>query len=194
MLFLVYAKKRPQIPVIRYVRWWVVQLWTLVQLACGLTIFAVAQFAPVGYIYPALLALLVPFKSFVLHRFFSEDDMKYLDPCDESEEEFHDEQRLIHHNERHVSMDEEDIAFPTRAEFRGQSMKRALMNSNRRHTIGHESDDILALDVAKALIDLDLDDVKKLEVIGARHQAAETKVKASASITNLARLNSLPVD
>jgi GNAT superfamily N-acetyltransferase len=161
LLFGVYPKKRPLIPVVRHVRWWVVKAWTLVQVACGFTIFAVAQFAPVGYIYPALLALLVPFRSYVLHRFFKEEDMKHLDPADETEEEYHDEQRMVHENERRGSVDEEDIAFPTRAEFRGQGLKRALMNSNRRHTIGHESDDILALDVAKARINLDLDDIGK---------------------------------
>jgi boron transporter len=47
-LCLVASKKRPTIPLVRNVKWSTVQLWTLIQTCCALTIFAVAQFAEVG--------------------------------------------------------------------------------------------------------------------------------------------------
>jgi hypothetical protein len=189
LLMGVYAHKRPKIPVVRYVQWKTVQAWTLIQLACALAIWAVGQYAPVGYIYPLLLTLLVPFRSYVLEYFFKEEDLKHLDPADESEDEFHDEQRMVHHAMAQASIDEEEMAFPTRAEFRGQGMKRALMNTNRRHTIGHgEHDDVLALEVAKACIDLDLDDVTKMEIVQ-RAAQADARIKASTSITDLMALS-----
>jgi len=189
LMVFIYAKKRPKIPVVRYVKWSTVQVWTLIQMGCALGIFAVAQFASVGYLYPALLTLLVPFRSYILDRCFEQEDIKHLDPAEETEEEYHDEQRLIHHAfHDEASVDEEELAIPTRAEFRGQGLKRALMNTNRRHTIGHgEPDDILHMEVAKAVIDLDLEDEKHpsiFEVVTAG-EASDPKLKASASITNL---------
>lgn len=163
----VYAHKRPKIPVVRCVAWKTVQAWTLIQLACAVAIWAVGQYAPIGYIYPLLLTLLVPFRSYVLELFFDPDDTKHLDPADETEDEFHDEQRMVHHTLGH-STDEDDMLFPTRAEFRGEGMKRALMDTNRRHTIGGDAGangDLLALEVAKACIDLDLDDTTKMEIV-----------------------------
>jgi len=204
LLFGVYEHKRPRIPIVRYVRWNIVQLWTVIQLACALAIWAVGQFASFGYIYPLLLSLLVPFRSFVLDYFFKPEDTKHLDPADESEEDFHDEQRMIHHAIAQGTKDEEEMAFTTRAEFRGQGMKRALMNANRRHTIGGngENDDILAVEVAKACIDLDLDDATKLEIVQRASKkilagsiGAQTdpdhRIKASKSITDLMALNNL---
>lgn len=188
----VYEHKRPQIPVVRYVKWRTVQAWTLVQFACAVAIWAVGQYAVVGYIYPLLLTLLVPFRSYVLECLFKPEDTKHLDPVDETEEEFHDEQRMVHHTLGH-STDEEDMLFPTRAEFRGQGMKRALMNTDRRHTIGGHggaNDDVLALEVAKACIDLDLDDKTKLDIVK-RATKADARVKASASITDLMAMDNL---
>ena len=188
----VYEHKRPQIPIVRYVKWRTVQAWTLVQFACAVAIWAVGQYAVVGYIYPLLLTLLVPFRSYVLEYLFKPEDTKHLDPADETEEEFHDEQRMVHHTLGH-STDEEDMLFPTRAEFRGQGMKRALMNTNRRHTIGGNGgaeDDVLALEVAKACIDLDLDDKTKLEIVQ-RASKADARVKASTSITDLMAMDNL---
>lgn len=196
LLMFVYAKKRPQIPVVRYVSWFKVQAWTLIQLACAMTIFAVAQFAPIGYIYPLLLTLLVPFRSYILYRLFPEADLRHLDPADETEEEFYEEQRLIHHafHDGNESVDEEDMAFPTRAEFRGQGIKRALLNHKRRHTIGHgELDDILHVELSKSVIGMDLDgtdhSAPPLEVVTSKlGTTLDAKLKASTSITNLLEL------
>ncbi|KAL3914616.1 MAG: hypothetical protein SGILL_006035, partial [Bacillariaceae sp.] len=196
LLFFVYAKKRPKIPVVRYVKWYKVVLWTLIQMACALGIFAVAQFASVGYLYPALLTLLVPFRSYVLFNLFAEEDLRHLDPSEESEDEFHEEQRLVHHAfQDDGSVDEEDLAFPTRAEFRGQGLKRALMNHERRHTIGHgDADDILHVDVAKAALDMDLTDhagnkdSKPMQVV-ATTEKTDPKLRASKSIDNIVEKN-----
>jgi GNAT superfamily N-acetyltransferase len=199
LLFFLYSKKRPQIPVVRYVKWYKVQIWTLIQMCCAVAIFAVAQFASVGYLYPALLTLLVPFRSYILYRLFPEEDLRHLDPVDETEEEFHEEQRLVHHafHDGDKSVDEEELAFQTRAEFRGQGIKRALMNHHRRHTIGNgESDDILHVEVAKAVIDLDLDDAgnpaNPMEVVKSKgDETSDPKIKASTSISDLVELEQL---
>lgn len=117
-------KKRPNIPVVRNVNWRIVQVWTAIQAACALTIFAVAQFAEVGYIYPALLTALVPFRSYILDRLFDADDLKHLDPVDETQEEYHDEQKAIHLAQRQGSFDSEEFEFPSRAEFRPDGRKK----------------------------------------------------------------------
>lgn len=176
-----YAKKRPQIPVVRRVEWKTVMLWTMVQAACALLIFAIAQFADFGYIYPALLTALVPFRSFVLRRFFADEDLKFLDPVEETEEDFEEEQRLIRIAERNDSYDYEELNFPTRAAFRGQNMMNSInTNHRRRHTIGHDSDSILALDISKAVIDpADLigrsSNLPVIEVLEAGHADPQTK-------------------
>jgi hypothetical protein len=133
MLCMMVEKKRPAIPVVREVQWRTVQAFTAIQAVCALTIFAVAQFAEVGYIYPALLTALVPFRSYVLCRFFKEEDMKYLDPhgSDEDEEHYHEEQRAYHLAQRNDSFDSEELNPPNRAAFRGQG-KSGLIH--RRHT------------------------------------------------------------
>eukprot|EP00536_Pseudo-nitzschia_multiseries_P012002 jgi/Psemu1/244187/estExt_Genewise1.C_4370017 len=192
LLIGVYAHKRPMIPVVRCVDWKTVQLWTFIQLGCAVAIWAVGQYASVGYLYPLLLTLLVPFRSYVLEHFFDAEDTKHLDPVDETEEDFQDEQRMVHHILNKHS-DDEDMLFPTRAEFRGQGMKRVLMNTDRRHTIGGqggEHDDILAMEVAKACIDLNLDDKTKLEIVS-RAAQADSRIKASTSITDLMALDNL---
>jgi hypothetical protein len=211
LLCFVYKHKRPKIPVVRYVKWTTVQIWTIIQLICAISIWAVGQYASVGYIYPLLLVLLVPIRSHILERIFQQNDLKHLDPVDESEEEFHDEQRMVHHTLQHGSsdVDEEDLAFPTRAEFRGQGMKRALMNTNRRHTIGPGNtghhDDVLAVEVAIACIDLNLNitntNADSMRTAPARRnnsvvivreiETNDPRTKASTSITDLMALNNL---
>ena len=131
-------KNRPAIPVVREVNWRTVQYFTAIQFACAFCVFAVAQFAEIGYIYPALLTALVPFRSFVLSRFFKPEDLKHLDPSDETAEEYQEEQRAIHVAERHGSFDSEEINFPHRAEFRNKGIARELRH--RRHTISHENE------------------------------------------------------
>jgi hypothetical protein len=153
------ASKRPAIPVVRQVKWRTVQYWTLVQLACAFTVFGVAQFASIGYLYPAFLTALVPFRSFVLDRMFDHKDLVHLDPAGESEEDYHEEQRAIHMAQNNPSYDEEELSFPNRAEFRGDGMKKTMdeANAKRRHTptlantgSADIRDDILAGNVGKA--------------------------------------------
>ncbi|ACI65724.1 predicted protein, partial [Phaeodactylum tricornutum CCAP 1055/1] len=73
------SKKRPPIPVVREVPWRTVQCWTVIQLSLAFLIFGVAQFADIGYIYPALLTALVPVRSYVMERIFKQEDIKFLD-------------------------------------------------------------------------------------------------------------------
>ena len=114
------AKKRPQIPVVRNVAWSTVQYWTAIQALCAMTIFGVAEFAPIGYLYPVLLALLVPFRYF-LGRFFSPADLKYLDPFGEVEDDLaYDEVQRVIHLLRNDSSDDSDVQIPARAAFHGK--------------------------------------------------------------------------
>ncbi len=93
-----------------------------------------------GYIYPALLTALVPLRSYVLARYFTEADLKHLDPFDETEDEYMDEQKAIRAAERAGSFEEEDIMFPSRAMFRGAGELR----QRRRHTVAHTEPLVLA--------------------------------------------------
>jgi len=137
-LCFIVTKKRPAIPVVREVKSWrTVQFYTLIQVCCAFLIFAVAQFLPVGYIYPALLTLLVPFRSYILDRWFDEGDLKHLDPTEETEEDYHEEQRVIRMAERRTSFDEEELIFPNRAEFRAGGLKRTMRLKQRRHSFSH---------------------------------------------------------
>lgn len=118
-LCFVVRKKRPLVPIVRDVPWHTVQLWTFIQLSLALAIFGVAEFVEIGYIYPALLTLLVPLRSYVLERIFKKEDMKHLNPFGEDEDNYQEEQRAIHHT-RNDSFDSQELTFPNRAEFRGQ--------------------------------------------------------------------------
>jgi hypothetical protein len=42
------------------------------------------NFFSTGYIFPALIAALVPLRTYVLSYFFDPDDLAYLDPMDEA--------------------------------------------------------------------------------------------------------------
>mmetsp|Transcript_8400 Transcript_8400/g.17826 ORF Transcript_8400/g.17826 Transcript_8400/m.17826 type:complete len:614 (-) Transcript_8400:92-1933(-) len=116
-------KKRPKIPVVTEVKWSTTVAWTFVQLLCALAVFVVANFTNVGYIYPALLTALVPVRSFILSRLFCAEDVKYLDPMGGNEEDYHHEQIEVHLARHAASLDEEELNFPNRAEFRGQGEK-----------------------------------------------------------------------
>lgn len=124
-------KKRPGIPVVAKVSsWGMTLLFTMIQAGCALLIFAIGQFTDFGYIYPALLVLLVPFRSYILSQVFSEADLKHLDPADESEEEYEDEQKAFF--KRQSTFNEADIVL----NFRGMGGRAQL---KRRHSIGHSN-------------------------------------------------------
>ena len=55
-----------------------------------------------GYVFPALIAIFVPFRVYVVSRFFSKEDLKYLDPVGESDDDYADEQREFHKVDRDV--------------------------------------------------------------------------------------------
>eukprot|EP00978_Attheya_sp_CCMP212_P018870 scaffold52139_cov53-Attheya_sp.AAC.2 len=111
------AKKRPNIPIVREVKWRTVQIFTGIQVACAGLIFGIAQFAEWGYVFPALVCACVPFSKYVLVRLFSKEDLKYLDPVGESEEEYLVERKEMHEAMRRPSIDSVDIALPGWSEF-----------------------------------------------------------------------------
>mmetsp|Transcript_46056 Transcript_46056/g.111546 ORF Transcript_46056/g.111546 Transcript_46056/m.111546 type:complete len:613 (-) Transcript_46056:89-1927(-) len=115
-LMFMYAKKRPPIPVVaKTSSWRVVQHYTAIQFGLAIVTFSIAQFATWGYVFPALIALYVPVRSFIVSRLFSPEDLQHLDPSGESEEDYHDEQREYNHCEGDV--DDAD-AFHGFSEFR----------------------------------------------------------------------------
>ena len=77
-----------------------------------------------GYIYPALLTALVPVRSYILSRLFSEDDLQYLDPSGETEEELREETRKKH-LQRNDSFDSADTP-PHFGQFHPEAMKKQL--------------------------------------------------------------------
>jgi hypothetical protein len=130
------AKKRPRIPVVTKVKKWrTTVLWTLIQTGLASAVFGVAQFASVGFIYPALLTALVPVRSYILDRCFDHEDLKHLDPYGETEEEYHEEQEAIH-MQKHDSFSEDEMDFPNRAEFRAGGIQKEL---RRRHNAETDS-------------------------------------------------------
>jgi len=105
------------------------------------------DFLFVGYIYPALLTALVPVRSYILDRWFDQEDLKHLDPFGETEEDYHEEQRVIHH-QRNDSFSEDEIDFPNRAEFRGQGVENIYHHHEHHH--GHETVELAQVDLAEA--------------------------------------------
>ena len=116
-----YAKKRPKIPIVVNVKWRTVQLYTLMQLCIAGCIFGVAQFSAVGYIFPVLVVILIPFRLYVVSRLFKDEDLKYLDPIGETEEEAHDEKaKYLEHK---PSVDEAEVdALPGFSDFHAGGM------------------------------------------------------------------------
>ena len=92
-----------------------------------------------GYIYPALLTALVPFRSYILDRLFDEKDTEFLDPSNESEAEYAAELRAIHMAHRNDSFDLDDaLHFPNRADFHPQGYKKDIHNHEVLHPLVKE--------------------------------------------------------
>lgn len=74
-----------------------------------------------GYIFPVLVVVLIPLRLFVISRFFNDDDLKYLDPIGETEEETHDEKaKYLEHKH---SVDEAEVdALPGFSDFHAGDM------------------------------------------------------------------------
>eukprot|EP00980_Cylindrotheca_fusiformis_P007792 scaffold1669_cov129-Cylindrotheca_fusiformis.AAC.3 len=99
-LMFVLARKRPPIPVVAKVSSWKVTIfYTFIQLGLALVTFAIAQFATWGYVFPLLIAIFVPVRSFIVSRLFSEEDLKHLDPSDETEDDYKEEQINLNKND-----------------------------------------------------------------------------------------------
>lgn len=73
-----------------------------------------------GYLYPVLLAVLVPLRSYVLERLVSKSDLRHLDPQGESEDDYADEQRAIQRAQ--LNVDGEEAIIPSRNAFRGKGV------------------------------------------------------------------------
>ena len=116
-----YAKKRPRTTIVVNVKWRTVQMYTLMQVCIAGCIFGVAQFSAVGYIFPVLVVILIPFRLFVVSRFFKDEDLIYLDPIGETEEEAHDEKaKYLEHK---PSIDEAEAdALPGFSDFHAVGM------------------------------------------------------------------------
>jgi len=88
LMFVKYTE-RPKIPVVTKVsRWSVVVAYTAVQVILAGITFGISQFVSWGYVFPALICLFVPFRSFVVNHLFDENDLLYLDPVTETDADF----------------------------------------------------------------------------------------------------------
>ena len=75
----------------------------------------------------------MPVRSFVVSRLFSPEDLHYLDPSGESEEEYHDEQReYLHHHEG--NLDDAD-AFHGFSEFRTKGVNHDAADLRKRQAV-----------------------------------------------------------
>lgn len=104
LLMFMYAKKRPPIPVVSKTSdWSVVQYYTAIQVGLAAITFGIAQFATWGYVFPALIAIFVPFRIFIVSKFFSKEDLQHLDPVGESDEDYVTEQMELNKVQRDVN-------------------------------------------------------------------------------------------
>jgi hypothetical protein len=111
-------KKRPNIAIVTKIsNWRSVQRYTAIQVMVGGVTYGVAKFTEYGYIFPVLIAACVPLRSLVLNFMFSSDDMKYMDPEYETEEEYMQEYHKMQSVARRPSIDEIDL-FQGVSEFR----------------------------------------------------------------------------
>lgn len=82
-LMFIPAASRPPLPVVTETSsWGTVCMYTITQFVITATCFAVGQFTNIGYVFPVLIAALVPIRSYIISCFFSEEDLVYMDPPD----------------------------------------------------------------------------------------------------------------
>jgi hypothetical protein len=126
-----YAHHRPPIPIVANIeKWSTVQLYTLIQVLCTAAIFGVANFASVGFIFPALIGLLVPIRMFIISRWFSAEDLKILDPISLTEDEAHDEKVMLMSRIPSVDADEvEATAIPRHGDFHAEGIQNDIQAS-----------------------------------------------------------------
>jgi hypothetical protein len=117
-LMFMLPEKRPNIAIVAKISSWrTVQTYTAIQVMVGGVTYGVANFTEYGYIFPVLIAACVPLRSLVLNFMFSSDDMKYMDPEYETEEEYMQEYHKMQAAARRPSIDETDL-FQGVSEFR----------------------------------------------------------------------------
>jgi hypothetical protein len=163
-LMFMLPKKRPNIAIVSKIsNWRTVQGYTAIQVMIGGVTYGVANFTEYGYIFPVLLAACVPLRSLVLNFMFSPDDMKYMDPEYETEEENMQEHHKMQAAARRPSIDE-SVLFQGVSEFR------------RSHSVSsvHDADECLS---QKSSVELDDDDmengsIRNLNKIPARNKTA----------------------
>jgi hypothetical protein len=111
-------KKRPRIKLLQNVGWRTIQCFTAIQVASAVLIFGIAQFADWGYVFPALVCACVPLRERVVSYFFTVEDLKYLDPFGETEDEYDAERREVYDAERRADVDPvEYTVLPGRHDF-----------------------------------------------------------------------------
>lgn len=94
-----------------------------------------------GYIFPILVTALVPIRSFLISRCFSEADLVYLDPIGETEEEVQDEK--VTYLERRASV---AISYPGFSSFHASGYRHDMEAKKIRDAM-MENEDILSEDV-----------------------------------------------
>lgn len=88
-----------------------------------------------GFIFPVLVAALVPIRSFLVARCFSDADLNYLDPIGETEDEQHDERALYY--ERRPSVDDAEVTAnaPGFSDFHAAGMQHDIEEKKIRDNI-----------------------------------------------------------
>ena len=117
---------------------------------------------PQGYIFPILVTSLVPIRSFLISRFFSEADLVYLDPIGETEQEAHDEK--VTYLERRASV---AISYPGFSSFHASGYRHDMEEAKKLRD-ALENEDILSEDV----------ELSAGSSLTKRHQASTTTERA----------------
>merc|ERR1711884_814051 len=68
--------------------WYVVVGYTFIQIGLAAVTFGISQFVSWGNVFPALIALFVPVRSFIISKIFLAEDLMYLDPVSETDEDY----------------------------------------------------------------------------------------------------------
>jgi hypothetical protein len=72
-----------------------------------------------GYIFPALIAALVPVRSYIVSRLFTEEDVLYLDPMAETQQDFSEKEVMEDDNDndddeqQHLVGEDNAVHVPT---------------------------------------------------------------------------------
>jgi hypothetical protein len=85
-----------------------------------------------------LIAIFIPFRSFVVSRIFSEQDLNHLDPVGESNEDYLNEQRELYHVEPDV--DESEV-FHGFSELRMKNVDHNPVEYYQHHPDAHPPED-----------------------------------------------------